>query len=134
LPHICGYEAKWLEDSPYWNLSSIPAVLSEDVRNLIVDACLKLFIRLECRDYCRFDWRVAVHGTPKLLEVNPNPGWCWDGHLAKMAHLAGMSYEDLLEAILSSAEKRLRKQKTSVYLQAGRRKSRKGTELTATKI
>jgi D-alanine-D-alanine ligase len=77
------------------------------VRNLIVDACVKLFVRLECRDYCRFDWRIDADGFPKLLEVNPNPGWCWDGHLTKMAHLANMSYTELLEAILHAAETRL---------------------------
>ncbi|KAI3653245.1 hypothetical protein MP228_001192 [Amoeboaphelidium protococcarum] len=36
----------------------------------------------------------------KLLEVNPNPGWCWDGKLAKMAAFEGMSYPDLLKCIL----------------------------------
>lgn len=107
LPHICGYEAKWQQDSPYWNLTSIPADLSEHTRNLIIDSCLKLFARLECRDYCRFDWRLSNVGTPKLLEVNPNPGWCWDGHLCKMANMEGMSYRDMLSAILSSAERRI---------------------------
>lgn len=108
LPHICGYEAKWLPDSPYWNLRSIRADLSEETRSLIIDACVRLFVRLECRDYCRFDWRIGAHGKPKLLEVNPNPGWCWDGHLAKMAALAGMSYAEMLETILQFANKRLR--------------------------
>ena len=107
LPHICGYEAKWLPDSPYWNLRSIPAELSETARNQIEDASVKLFVRLECRDYARFDWRFDSEGNPKLLEVNPNPGWCWDGHLAKMAHIAGLSYADMLEAILSAAATRL---------------------------
>ncbi len=108
LPHICGYEAKWLPDSPYWNLRSIPADLSEETRSLIIDACVKLFVRLECRDYCRFDWRLGADGKPKLLEVNPNPGWCWDGHLAKMASFAGLSYAEMLETILQFANKRLR--------------------------
>ena len=114
LPHICGYEAKWLQESPYWNLGSIRAELSEDVRERILDACLKLFIRLECRDYCRFDWRIGKDGTPKLLEVNPNPGWCWDGHLAKMASLEGISYQDMLGLILAAAENRLGREKTRV--------------------
>jgi D-alanine-D-alanine ligase len=72
-----------------------------------VDWCLKLFERLECRDYARFDWRLDAKGTPKLLEVNPNPGWCWDGHLAKMAAITGMSYKELLEAVLKTAEARM---------------------------
>jgi D-alanine-D-alanine ligase len=68
---------------------------------------LKLFERLECRDYCRFDWRIDSKGQPKILEVNPNPGWCWDGHLAKMAKIAGMSYSEMLGAILNTAEERM---------------------------
>ena len=112
LPRICGYEAKWLPDSPYWNIQSIPAVLQEGVRDMIVDSCVKLFVRLECRDYCRFDWRLDGNGTPKLLEVNPNPGWCWDGHLAKMSYLAGMSYTDMLGSILGAAERRLYQERT----------------------
>ncbi len=107
LPHLCGYEAKWLPDSPYWNLRSIPAELSESTHNFLEDASIKLFIRLECRDYARFDWRLDSEGNPKLLEVNPNPGWCWDGHLAKMAQLAGLPYSEMLEAIISAAAMRL---------------------------
>jgi D-alanine-D-alanine ligase len=61
---------------------------------------------LECRDYARFDWRLDADGNPKLLEVNPNPGWCWDGHLAKMAKYHGMSYKEMLQNILEAAEKR----------------------------
>lgn len=107
LPQICGYESKWLPNSPYWNIKSIRASLPKETEKSIVACCLKLFERLECRDYARFDWRLDAEGKPKLLEVNPNPGWCWDGHLAKMAKLAGMSYSKMLEAILLAAEQRL---------------------------
>jgi D-alanine-D-alanine ligase len=106
LPRICGYEAKWLPESPYWNIKSIPAQLPDETQKFVEECCVKLFERLECRDYCRFDWRLNAEGTPKLLEVNPNPGWCWDGHLAKMARLADMSYKDMLRAILHAAEQR----------------------------
>ncbi|MBI4651122.1 methyltransferase domain-containing protein, partial [Candidatus Desantisbacteria bacterium] len=30
LPKICGYEAKWCPDSPYWNIKSIPADLPDE--------------------------------------------------------------------------------------------------------
>jgi len=107
LPHICGYEAKWLPDSPYWDLKSIPAKLPEDTIQIIESCSLKLFERLECKDYARFDWRLNAEGNPKLLEVNPNPGWCWDGHLAKMAKFNGLSYKDMLIKILNTTEQRL---------------------------
>ena len=107
LPPICGYEAKWLPDSPYWNIHSIPAELPEDVVKDLETWSLQLFERLECRDYARFDWRLDGRGRPRLLEVNPNPGWCWDGHLNKMAGHAGWSYAELLRAILQAAKTRL---------------------------
>ncbi|MBP2030827.1 D-alanine-D-alanine ligase [Methanohalophilus levihalophilus] len=106
LVKICGYEAKWKPDSPYWNIKSVPANLSADVEETIVECSLKLFSRLECRDYARFDWRLDARGNPKLLEVNPNPGWCWDGHLAKMAAFANITYPDMLDRIIKSAEER----------------------------
>lgn len=106
-PRICGYEAKWDPESPYACIRSIPAVLSEEVQRFLVASCLKLFGRLGCRDYARFDWRLDSNGTPRLLEANPNPGWCWDGHLAKMAGIAGISYTEMLAKILRSAEERI---------------------------
>lgn len=111
LPRICGYEVKWLPESPYWNIKSARAELPEEVERNIVEWCSKLFERLECRDYARFDWRLDASGNPKLLEVNPNPGWCWDGHLAKMAAIAGMSYGEMLDAILKTAEARMHNDK-----------------------
>ena len=108
LPRICGYEAKWDLDSVYFkSLRSVPANLPQRTVEFLHASCIKLFQRLGCRDYARFDWRLDANGTPRLLEANPNPGWCWDGHLAKMAEEAGMSYADMLEKILAACSERL---------------------------
>jgi D-alanine-D-alanine ligase len=107
LPQICGYEAKWDPKSPYWKIKSILAAIDEPTQRYLYASCSKLFERLDCRDYARFDWRMDDNGTPRLLEVNPNPGWCWDGHLAKMAHLGGINYSTMLNKILKAAIKRL---------------------------
>ncbi len=108
LPRICGYEAKWLTGSPYFeNLKSIRATVDQNTANLMVSDSLKLFERLNCRDYCRFDWRLDINGIPRILEVNPNPIWCWDGHMAKMAAFDGMSYAGMLQAIIEAAEHRV---------------------------
>jgi D-alanine-D-alanine ligase len=107
LPRICGYEAKWLFDSEYMKtLKSVKANLPQNTEQEIINFSIKLMERLNCRDYCRFDWRLNAQGEPKLLEVNPNPGWCWDGHLAKMANLAGMDYAQMLQSIICAAEAR----------------------------
>jgi D-alanine-D-alanine ligase len=107
LPRICGYEAKWCPDSPYWKIKSVQAKLPPETEQSVVRWCVELAERLECRDYVRFDWRLDAKGTPKLLEVNPNPGWCWDGHLAKMSAYMDMTYSDMLAAILHAAEERI---------------------------
>lgn len=122
LPRICGYEAKWNPDSPYWKITSIPADLSEETNRFLTASCLKLFDRLGCRDYARFDWRLDENGTPRLLEVNPNPGWCWDGHLAKMAKLAEISYPHMLHKILQAVEERIQnnRQRNEVFSENNR--------------
>lgn len=108
LPKICGYESKWIENSPYYTkLKSVKANISEEITQTIVNWSLKLSERLNCRDYCRFDWRMNKDGIPKLLEVNPNPGWCWDGHLAKMAAITGINYSEMLQKIITATEQRL---------------------------
>lgn len=109
LPKICGYEAKWDPASPYSVIRSVPAALSEETERFLIASCIKLFERLECRDYARFDWRLDENETPRLLEANPNPGWCWDGHLAKMAALTDISYSQMLTNIIEAGSARLQK-------------------------
>jgi D-alanine-D-alanine ligase len=134
LPRLCGYEAKWLPDSPYWLIKSVPVKLPEKTKNKIVNCCLALFTRLGCRDYARFDWRLDAEGTPRLLEVNPNPGWCWDGHLAKMAAYAGLSYSEMLAAIIETARERYGPRaavKTSMKFQSEKTRRKSPAECAA---
>jgi D-alanine-D-alanine ligase len=115
LPHICGYEAKWDESSEYFTtVKSIPADLPQATVDFLSASCNRLFQRLGCRDYARFDWRLDANGTPRLLEANPNPGWCWDGHLARMAEHAGMNYAGMLGSILAACAERLALNKASM--------------------
>jgi D-alanine-D-alanine ligase len=107
LPPILGYESKWEPDSPYWTqIHHHEARIDEETRRTLFDYSNKLFERLGCRDYARFDFRTDDDGEIKLLEVNPNPGWCWDGKLNFMAGFAGLRYSDLLELILTAAQER----------------------------
>lgn len=108
LPRILGYESKWHPDSPYWTeIRYCEATISDREQSMMIDYAMRLFERLGCREYARFDFRADKTGQIKLLEVNPNPGWCWDGKQNLMAGFAGMSYADLLGAILGAAEERL---------------------------
>jgi D-alanine-D-alanine ligase len=115
LPKICGYEAKWDDQSVYFKeIKSIVADLPAETTGFLTASCLKLFQRLGCRDYARFDWRLDANGTPRLLEANPNPGWCWDGHLARMAEFGGVTYSAMLQQILRACEDRLTVDKSNV--------------------
>lgn len=107
LPRILGYESKWLPESPYWTqIKYHEANLDDETTRRLFDHSSLLFERLGCRDYARFDFRADAAGTIKLLEANPNPGWCWDGKFNFMAGYAGMRYADLLRAILEAAQAR----------------------------
>jgi D-alanine-D-alanine ligase len=108
LPKILGYESKWLPDSPYWTqIKYREATLADQKQQQMIDSSSRLFERLGCRDYARFDFRADAKGEIKLLEVNPNPGWCWDGKMNIMAGFQGMRYSELLGQILLAAVERL---------------------------
>ncbi|GJM06118.1 MAG: D-alanine--D-alanine ligase [marine bacterium B5-7] len=108
LPKILGYESKWDPATAYWDsIRYEQAELKIEEERQLVDAALVLFERLGCRDYARFDFRADEQGVMKLLEVNPNPGWCWDGKLNLMAGFAGKSYADLLTLIMDAAMERV---------------------------
>jgi D-alanine-D-alanine ligase len=107
LPPILSYESKTVPDSPYWRqLRYRQAALSPDDRARLVRAAELLFARLGCRDYARFDFRARANGEIALLEVNPNPAWCWDGKVQLMAGFAGYGEADLFALILDAAGRR----------------------------
>lgn len=108
LPHILGYESKWDPASPYWTkIQYREAETDDELRRNMMDWSTTLFERLNCRDYARFDFRADAAGEVKLLEVNPNPGWCWDGKLNLMAGFGGYRYADLLRLIIDAAQRRI---------------------------
>jgi D-alanine-D-alanine ligase len=119
LPPILGYESKWEPNSPYWTqIQYREARLDDDRRRRLIDYSMALFERLACVDYARFDFRADASGEIKLLEVNPNPGWCWDGKLNLMAGFSGLRYADLLRMILDAAQARVAAKLRPMALQA----------------
>jgi D-alanine-D-alanine ligase len=117
LPRLLTYESKWIPDSPYWSqIGYREARLDEDTRRKMTDYANILFERLGCRDYARFDFRADNAGEIKLLEVNPNPGWCWDGKLNLMAEMAGLRYPDLLRLIIEAAQERVAAQRPGLVI------------------
>ena len=108
LAPILSLESKTLPNSPYWTEIRFRRAEADDAMLArMVGHAKRLFARLGCRDYGRFDFRCAADGEPRLLEVNPNPAWANDGKLAFMAGFAGITYPDMLKMILDAALTRL---------------------------
>jgi D-alanine-D-alanine ligase len=106
---ILSFESKADPASPYWtDIRFRPAGLDPGVQQGLADKCRKLFARLGLRDYGRFDFRVATDGSIRLMEVNPNPAWGYDGKLALMAGAAGWSYAAMLQKLVATAWARVR--------------------------
>lgn len=108
-----SYEAKWLWDLPEKPLEiyHCPADIDDDLRRKIESTCKKAFHVLGCRDWCRIDVRLDASGEPCILELNPLPGIIPDPTInscfPKAACAAGMSYDDLLLAVVNAACERL---------------------------
>jgi D-alanine-D-alanine ligase len=108
LHPILSFESKAYPDSPYWtDIKFKQAVLDPGLEKQMNEWVRVLFRRFQLRDYARFDFRIGSDGTPKLMEVNPNPAWAYDGKLAFMAGFAGIPYKDMLHKILEAAVARL---------------------------
>lgn len=101
LPKILCFESKWVPKSVFWKKIDFKiAHLSSQKRQRLIECSLKLFKRLHCRDYARFDFRADANGNIKLLEVNPNPGLYW---LSLMGGEININYSDFLKKILEIA-------------------------------
>jgi D-alanine-D-alanine ligase len=107
LTPILSYESKTIPDSPYWtDITFQKAGLSDDEIATLRGYGERLFRRLGCRDYARFDFRTDASGRIKLLEVNVNPAWSFDGKMAIMCGLGGLDYGDMLSRIIEVARRR----------------------------
>jgi D-alanine-D-alanine ligase len=108
LPRLLSYASKVDPQSPYWNdIGFRSASLDSAAQQQVLDWCASLYDRLQLRDYARFDFRADRNGRLKLMEINPNPAWCWDGKLVHMGKLAGLSHSDVLRLIIEAAEQRI---------------------------
>ncbi|MDX1383226.1 MAG: D-alanine--D-alanine ligase [Thermoanaerobaculia bacterium] len=107
LAPILAFESKTGPATPYESVAVVPARLEAARVAELRRHAERLFARLQCRDYARFDFRTGADGEIKLMEVNPNPAWSSTGKLALMAGFAGQSYAEMLATLLETAQRRL---------------------------
>lgn len=79
-----------------------------ELRKEVEELALQSYRLLECRDGGRVDVRLDRAGRPTFLEVNPLPGLHpTHSDLPMIATQEGMTYAELLGAIINSAARRL---------------------------
>ncbi len=109
---IYSYEAKWIWDQRENPLDvfECPAKLTDPLRHEITKTCGDAYRVLNCRDWSRIDVRLDVHGKPNIMEINPLPGILPRSEdnscFPKAARAAGLSYNQLINAVLDVAMKR----------------------------
>ena len=84
----------------------VPAKLSNRLTKQLQVLALDMHRRLGCRGATRVDFRLDKRGRPFILELNTVPGMTETSLLPMAAKAARLSYEDMVEAILTSALQR----------------------------
>ena len=107
-PRLVGYKAKWDNDSfeylhtqRSFDFGPQDGALLERLKALSL-RCFSLF---NLSGYARVDFRVDEKNRPYILEVNANPCLSPDAGFAAAAGRAGLTYPQIIEALLSAARK-----------------------------
>ncbi|HEY5287523.1 MAG TPA: D-alanine--D-alanine ligase [Solirubrobacteraceae bacterium] len=79
----------------------VPAQLSEQVRSRMERVALDSYALMGCRDFARVDLILDEREIPQVLEINTIPGLTETGITTAAAEAAGMSFAELVEAIVA---------------------------------
>ena len=91
------------EDWDYELRGTLDSALEDRLQTL----ALRLFRKLDCRDFARADFRVDADGQPWFLEVNPLPTFAPDDTFAIIAEIMGRDYVDYLAEVFAQGLRRL---------------------------
>jgi D-alanine-D-alanine ligase len=101
---ILTYASKWDEASPdYGATRSVGAELEPELLLRISECAKSAFAALGMRDYGRVDLRVDRHGTPYVIDVNPNCDLSTDGGFMRSVRRSEMSYADAIVRVIDGA-------------------------------
>jgi D-alanine-D-alanine ligase len=105
LPRILNFDAKWEEDSHYFQGTQVvcPAKIESEKRECIAETALAAYKLLGCCGYARVDMRMDEAGKVNVMEVNPNPDISPGTGAARQAKAAGMDYTQFIDKIIELA-------------------------------
>lgn len=105
MPEILTFEAKWEDDSPYFEGTKpvCPAEIKAEEQQRIAETITTVYRLLGCRGYARVDMRLDHEEQLNVIEVNPNPDISPGTGAARQAEAAGMTYTQFIEKIVQLA-------------------------------
>lgn len=102
-PQIATSRVKW--DSEYQRKLGIQTRRAEGLdaatEARILKLCRRVYKALSLSGYARLDLRLREDGEAFVIEANPNPNLSFGEDFAESAEVHGLSYEALLEKIIS---------------------------------
>ncbi len=105
---VVTYAAKWVEGSPDYNCRSLP--VGERLPRAVVDDVIAIarsaLAAVGADAYARVDLRLDGDGRPAVIDVNPNPALHPEAGLALGLSSVGMSFDDVVTAIIRHARRR----------------------------
>jgi len=108
-----SYEVKWLWEDTLDDITfayDCPAKIEAKLKQQINDLSIFAYNALNCRDCARVDIRLDNNGEPNVLEINTLPGLMpaemGVSYFPIAVRAAGMSYNEMVLAILEAACKR----------------------------
>jgi D-alanine-D-alanine ligase len=103
VPHIATRKVKW--DPKYQKkhgiISREAQGLSPEMKQKIQSVCKRTYRALGLSGYARIDLRLKENGEIHVIEANPNPEIAYGEDFADSAKKYGLSYEELIQKILS---------------------------------
>ncbi len=81
--------------------------LTPEIEDALQEQAVRIYEKLQCKDFARVDFRVDGAGQPWFIEINPLPTFAPDGTFAVIAELMGRSYSEFLAEVLARGLRRL---------------------------
>ncbi len=104
-PRIATYKAKWnYEYREKWGIKNVFAGrLPNGADKKIIDTCKRAYRALNMQCYARFDIRITPDSKVYIIEANANPCLARYDELGQSAEKAGISFEKLVQRIITLA-------------------------------
>lgn len=102
---IVTYDAKWKVGSVADRCTQpvCPANIDTKLKTELEHLAEQAFRVMGCRHYARVDIRLDREGQPRILEVNPNPGYHPEAGFSRALQAAGWSHAEFSRALVRHA-------------------------------